>query len=337
MPQLAAIVGGISGAELTPDERAFFKDADPWGYILFQRNCVSRAQVRRLTDELREISGRDNLPILIDEEGGRVQRLKPPEWRQRQPMRSFGALCELDEARGIEALRLNTQILAEDLAELGVTVDCIPCLDLPAQGAHAIIGDRAFGADPALIARLGRIVAEEAEAAGILPVIKHIPGHGRANVDSHESMPRVSTPHDVLSASDFAPFKALSDMPMAMTAHVVYEAIDPENCATLSKTMIKSIIREEIGFDGLLMSDDLSMKALDQDLAKTAAACLQAGCDIALHCNGTVPEMEKLAEGLVPLSGLAKKRADNALSRLRRSTKQISVAHAEARLKELLA
>lgn len=337
MAELAAIVGGIEGPKLSESERAFFREANPWGYILFQRNCVSRAQVRRLTDELKDAAGRADLPILIDEEGGRVQRLKPPEWRARAPMRAFGALWERNPESGLEALRLNTQILAQDLAELGITVDCVPCVDVPVPGSHQVIGDRAFSADPEMVGQLGRIVVEAMEDAGVLPVIKHIPGHGRASVDSHDALPRVSASHAELSQSDFLPFKALNDAPMAMTAHVVYEAIDPEACATLSQKLIGQVIRAEIGFDGLLMSDDLSMKALAGSLAERGAGCLRAGCDVALHCNGTVAEMSELAAGLPQLVGAAKKRADAVVNRINKNRSQISLAEAEQRLKELMA
>jgi len=332
----AAVIFGMSGTELTDDERALFNAANPWGYILFQRNCVSRAQVRTLTEALRSLSGRSDLPILIDEEGGRVQRLKPPEWRVRPAMRRFGEIYERDRARGIEAARLDAALIAADLAELGINVDCIPCLDRPVPGAHAIIGDRAFGSDPEMIAALGRAVAEGLIGAGVLPVIKHMPGHGRANLDTHEALPRVATPHQELSRTDFAPFRAMKEQALGMSAHVIFEAIDSQACATLSAKLIAEIIRGEIGFDGLLMTDDLNMNALQGTLPGRAASALKAGCDVALHCNGKLDEMTAIAEVVPQLSGKSLERANAATALLARARKIARPSDIEPRLKELL-
>jgi len=333
---LSAAIYGLSGQELTGEERAFIREAEPWGFILFQRNCASRVQVRSLTDDLRTVTGRAALPILIDEEGGRVQRLKPPEWRKRPAMAAFGTLYAKDAARGIEGAQLNAQILAADLAEIGATVDCVPCLDIPVQGAHDVIGDRAFAKDPVVVARLGRIVAETLLEAGLLPVLKHMPGHGRASVDTHEALPRVSTPRADLSKSDFAPFKALSHLPLAMSAHVIYEAIDETLPATLSPRIIQEIIRDEIGFGGLLMTDDLNMKALSGGIGERAARAIRAGCDIALHCNGKLAEMQEVAKAVPDLEGKSLARAQAAERRIGRGA-GASVAGSERRLAELLA
>lgn len=333
---VSAAIYGLAGIELTGEERAFIREAEPFGFILFQRNCSSRAQVRRLTDDLRAATGRANVPILIDEEGGRVQRLKPPEWRKRPAMATFGALYARDAERGIEAAQLNAQLIAADLAEIGVNVDCIPCLDVPVPGAHDVIGDRAFARDPVVVARLGRVVAEALLEAGVAPVIKHVPGHGRAGLDTHEALPRVATPRAELGRTDFAPFRALADMPMAMSAHVIYEAIDAERPATLSPRAIEEIIREDIGFDGLLMTDDLNMKALTGSIGERAACAIRAGCDVALHCNGKLAEMREVAEAVPDLEGKSLARAEAAERSIGRGAAPARMA-LEARLAELLA
>jgi len=332
----AAVIFGLEGAELTANERAFFKSAEPWGLILFQRNCASRTQVKRLTDDLRALTGRDHLPILIDEEGGRVQRLKPPEWRKRPAMRTFGKLYEIDRSRGLEAARLNAQLIAEDLGELGINVDCVPSLDVPVPGSHNIIGDRAFGEDPAEVATLGRAVAETVLAAGMLPVIKHMPGHGRATLDTHEALPRVSTSRAELARTDFAPFKALNDQALGMSAHVIFESIDPDLPATLSPKVISEIIRGEIGFQGLLMTDDLNMNALQGTVASRASRALSAGIDVILHCNGKLGEMEEIAKVVPKLAGKSQARAGAAIELLKRPRAQVKIAQVEQRLKELL-
>ena len=259
----APAIFGLSGPALTAAERAFFTEVNPLGFILFTRNCREPAQLRALTDSLRDLTGRADTPILIDQEGGRVTRLGPPHWRKPPAAAGFARLAEVDVQAGVHAIKLNARLIADDLHRLGINVDCMPVLDLPQPDAHPIIGDRALGHEPAGIARLGRATCVGLIEGGVLPVIKHIPGHGRATADSHEALPRVDTPLLELKMSDFAPFRTLGDMPLAMTAHVVYTAIDPNNAATVSPVLIDSIIREHIGFDGLLMSDDISanMKA----------------------------------------------------------------------------
>jgi beta-N-acetylhexosaminidase len=294
---LAAIFG-CSDTALSADERAFFRDADPLGFILFQRNCASPDELRRLVADLRETVGRADAPVLIDQEGGRVARLKPPHWPAYPPARAVGA-------RGAEAVHLCARLIADDLAGLGISVDCAPVLDLPAVDADPIIGDRALGDAPAQVASLGRAACEGFLAGGVLPVVKHIPGHGRATVDSHLALPRVAASAAALAAHDFAPFRALAAMPWAMTAHVVYEAIDAGAPATLSPRLIVGTIRASIGFDGLLLSDDLSMKALDGGLGARAARALAAGCDVVLHCSGRLDEMAEIAAAATPLTPAA--------------------------------
>jgi beta-N-acetylhexosaminidase len=293
-----AVVLGCTGEELSPEERRFFRAADPVGFILFRRNCRDPAQVRDLVGSLREAIGRDDAPILIDQEGGRVARLGPPHWR-RYP--SAGRLGSLPDPRAAAAARLGARLMADDLRGLGITVDCLPVLDLPVPGADPVIGDRAYGNDPGRVANLGRAVCEGLLAGGVLPVIKHIPGHGRAALDSHHACPVVETGADELSHTDFAPFRALAGMPWAMTAHIVYMAIDPTAPATLSERVISQTIRGEIGFDGVLVSDDLSMQALGGEVAERASRALAAGCDLVLHCNGDRREMEAIAAATGPI------------------------------------
>jgi beta-N-acetylhexosaminidase len=304
----SAVIFGCAGSGLSAGERAFFRDADPLGFILFQRNCVAPDQVRELVAALRAAVGRADAPILIDQEGGRVQRLKPPHWP------AYPAPARL-AAVGEEAVRLGARLIADDLGRLGITVDCLPVLDIPVASADPVIGDRAYGDRPATVAALGRAACEGLLAGGVLPVIKHIPGHGRATVDSHLGLPRVETPRASLESSDFAPFRALADMPLAMTAHIVYTAIDAERPATLSRRVIGEVIRSSIGFDGMLLTDDLSMRALGGSLAERAAGALDAGCDVVLHCNGAMAEMTEIAGAVRPLSEAARTRLDRATKR----------------------
>lgn len=291
----SAVIFGCAGLLLRDSERQFFRDADPVGFILFARNVESPDQVRRLVAELRECAGGDSAFVLIDQEGGRVARLKPPYWREAPPAGRIGALYAASPDAGIAAAWLNARLQAEELHALGIDVDCAPVLDLSVPGAHDIIGDRSFGADTAAIAALGRSACNGFMAGGVLPVVKHVPGHGRALQDSHKALPVVSVARQVLESTDFAPFRDLADMPAAMTAHVVYEAVDPDNPATTSATVIRDVIRGAIGFDGLLISDDLSMKALQGGLGARAAAAHRAGCDVVLHCNGDMAEMQAVA------------------------------------------
>jgi len=332
---VSAAIYGLEGLALTPDEGAFFRDAEPWGFILFQRNCDDPEQIRRLVDELRTLTGRADTPILIDQEGGRVQRLKPPKWRAAPPAAAFGALCKSRPQEGREALAINTALIGAELAALGINVDCLPVLDVPQEGAHDIIGDRAYAKDAAAVAQLGRVACDALMSTGVLPVIKHIPGHGRALADSHFNLPVVDAPRDALEQIDFAPFRALRDMPLAMTAHVVYTAIDPDNCATVSPTVINEVIRGDIGFDGLLMSDDLSMKALKGSFSERTERALVAGCDLVLHCNGDMDEMTAIAGVTPTLSGAASVRAAAALARLKPAA-PFDVAQAQARLQALM-
>jgi beta-N-acetylhexosaminidase len=309
---LAAIFG-LSGLALTPAEAAFFSKVQPWGYILFARNIADAAQLRSLTDSLRALSGRAKLPIFIDQEGGRVQRLRPPLAPDYVPGRAIGALHARNRDAGLRAAWLLSRLHAFDLAAYGINADCLPVLDVPVEGAHDVIGDRAYSNDPAIVAEIGMAAAQGLLAGGVLPVIKHIPGHGRGAADSHYNLPVVETSHEELSRTDFAPFKALARMPLAMTAHITYTALDPDNCATLSKRVISKVIRKEIGFGGLLMSDDVSMKALSGDFTSRSAAIIRAGCDVVLHCNGDMAEMQAVAAALSPLEGKALKRAGAAV------------------------
>jgi beta-N-acetylhexosaminidase len=307
------VIFGCLGPTLTPEERELFRAVDPLGFILFGRNVVDPGQVRTLVDDLRATIGRADAPVLIDQEGGRVARLKPPHWRKSPPAGKIGALAA---TRGLEAAceaaRLNSRLLADELAALGIDVDCAPVADVPIPEAHEIIGDRAYSTDAFLVGKIARAAAEGFLAGGVLPVIKHIPGHGRALADSHEDLPVVEDRRAALDGSDFASFKALADLPWAMTAHVVYTAIDAEHPATTSPRVISEIIRSYIGFKGILVSDDLSMKALDGDLASRARASISAGCDLVLHCTGIYDEMKEVAGALTPMSAELVKRLASA-------------------------
>jgi beta-N-acetylhexosaminidase len=302
-----AILFSCAGESLSTEERAFFRDADPLGFILFQRNCRDREQVRALIDDFRDCVGRADAPVLIDQEGGRVARLKPPEWRRYPAAARLAALPEAEEV-----VRLGARLIADDLAALGVTVDAMPVLDLPVPGADNVIGDRAYGGDPALVARLGRAACEGLLAGGVLPIVKHIPGHGRSRVDSHKALPVVDEAAAMLEKTDFAPFGALRDMPWAMTAHVVFSAIDAHRPATLSSAVIDAVIRGSIGFDGVLVSDDIGMGALGGSFGERAAAVLAAGCDLVLHCNGKLDEMREAAEAAQSLTPQAASRVARA-------------------------
>lgn len=296
-----AVVLGCSGERLTVSERNFFAAADPVGFILFRRNCSSPDQVRDLVASLRACISRDDAPILIDQEGGRVARLRPPQWR-RYP--SAARLASLPDPSAEMAARLGARLIADDLARLGITVDCLPVLDLLVSGADPVIGDRAYGKDPERVARLAGAVCTGLLDGAVLPVLKHIPGHGRARVDSHHSCPLVDTSFEKLARTDFAPFRALAAMPWAMTAHIVYPALDARAPATLSSRMVAEVIRGEIGFDGVLVSDDLSMRALRGGLGERTRRALAAGCDLALHCNADPGEMEEVVAVAWPISPL---------------------------------
>ncbi|HJR56718.1 MAG TPA: beta-N-acetylhexosaminidase [Rhizomicrobium sp.] len=326
---------GLAGLALSAEENAFFRDVRPWGFILFARNIADPAQVRALVSSLRETVGDPRAPVLIDQEGGRVARLKPPHWHARPPGARFGEAYGVSAESAREATYLNARLIAHDLSSLGINVDCLPVLDVPAAGAHDVIGDRAFAADPSVIIDLGRAQIEGLLEGGVLPVMKHIPGHGRAGADSHFHLPRVTAGAEELSAVDFVTFRSLDTCPMAMTAHLVYDSIDPQRPATTSPKVIRDVIRGEIGFDGLLMSDDLSMKALDGPLNVRAKAALFAGCDVVLHCNGDMNEMKDVAVEAGVLEGAALRRANQALSLLL-EPRDFDPAAAEARVNALL-
>ncbi len=330
-----AAVFGCSGPELTAAERDFFRDADPFGFILFARNCRTPGQVRALTNAMRDAVGRTDAPVLIDQEGGRVARLRPPHWRATPPPAVFGRLAETNRAAAGEAVGLNYRLMGAELGRLGITVDCAPVLDAPGPGADPIIGERAFAAAPETVATLGRAAVEGLLAGGVLPVIKHIPGHGRALVDSHKALPVVDAPWDELRRLDFAPFRAMRDAPWAMTAHVVFSAVDPENPATMSAPVIEEVIRGEIGFAGVLISDDLEMAALSGGMGARAAAALNAGCDLVLHCNGTLEEMRDVAGAIGSISASSAARIAGAEGQ-RRRVADFDEQAAEARLEYLL-
>lgn len=331
----SAVIYGCSGHRLTPEERAFFADTRPWGFILFRRNVDSPEQVLALTSDLRDSVGDPDAPVLIDQEGGRVQRMGPPHWPKYPPGDAYlKASNDLSTAR--ELVRLGARLMAHDLRAVGVTIDCLPVLDVPVAGAHDIIGDRAYATDPATVAVLGRAAAEGLMAGGVLPVIKHMPGHGRAFADSHKELPTVHADLDTLEGWDFAPFKALSDMPIAMTAHVVFTAIDPKNPATQSKKAIK-LIRKHLGFQGLLLSDDLVMNALSGTLTERAEASLKAGCDLVLHWNGDMEEMRQVAAGVGKLKGKSARRAEAALARIVQAPEPFDPVAARARFDRMMA
>ncbi|TCS15442.1 beta-N-acetylhexosaminidase [Caulobacter sp. BK020] len=331
MASISAAILGCAGTTLTAEEAAFFRDVKPWGFILFKRNIADPNQVRALTAALRATVGRPDAPILIDQEGGRVARLAAPHWKKYPPGRAYGELVANDPLVAREITRLGARLIAHDLLDLGINVDCVPVLDVPDPQGHEIIGDRAYGDTPEQVAALGRAAAEGLLAGGVLPIIKHIPGHGRAMSDSHLELPVVKAKLAELDARDFAPFRVLSDMPMAMTAHVVYTAIDRSRPATTSKKAIRKIIRESIGFDGLLMSDDLSMKALSGDFRQRAKDSLAAGCDVVLHCNGDMAEMKAVMSGVGKLSREAKRRVQAVMGRLVKVPEPLDVAEARAR------
>ncbi|WP_448661139.1 beta-N-acetylhexosaminidase [Sphingomonas sp. CJ20] len=330
------VIFGISGLELTADERAFFKDADPLGYILFKRNCGDRAQMRALTDSLRELTGRDDLPILIDQEGGRVARMQPPEWPAFPAGAAFDALYDVAPISAIEACRASAQALGMMLAEVGVTVNCAPLLDVRQPTVTPAIGDRAFGGEPMRVAALGQAMLDGMRRAGVVGVIKHIPGHGRALVDSHLELPRVTADAAALE-SDIAPFASLHDAPMGMTCHLVFDAWDPLRPATLSPTVIGDIIRGRIGFDGLLMTDDIDMKALSGTAGEKAAGALAAGCDVVLDCWARMDEMVEIAGLIGEASPECRTRLDRAMATVAGAPEPADFAALIAKRDELLA
>jgi beta-N-acetylhexosaminidase len=308
-----AFITGIVGLELSSDEGGFLREADPWGMILFKRNISDPKQVAELTSSFHSILGR-HVPILVDQEGGRVQRLGPPNWPVYPPAQAFDRLYERDPAAGLAAARLGGRLLAADLQPLGIDVDCLPCADIPVSEADPVIGDRAYGDRPDKVAVLAGAHARGLMNGGVLPVLKHLPGHGRATADSHKSLPTVEADRGTLEATDFAAFRPLARLPLGMTAHVVFSAIDAAHPATTSATMVGEVIRGFIGFEGLLMSDDVSMGALSGTIGERSKAAIAAGCDVVLHCNGKLDEMQEVAASVPRLSGEAARRAGAALA-----------------------
>jgi beta-N-acetylhexosaminidase len=308
---IGAFICGVAGTTLQAEEREFLAQHRPFGVILFARNCENPAQVKALVSDIKAALDHPYIAILIDQEGGRVARLKPPHWRKYPPAQRFADLASRSEEEAARATYLNARLIAEDLRALGINTDCAPLADIPAPGSHDIIGDRAFGKTPERVIALARAQAQGLSDGGVMPILKHIPGHGRATADSHEDLPVVDATLAEMEHSDFLPFKALADLPMGMTAHILYTALDAERVATLSPIVIR-YIRERIGFDGLLMSDDLSMKALKGDFATLAKDIWAAGCDLVLHCNGKMDEMQAVASVARPLR-------DEALARVKRA------------------
>lgn len=314
MAESQTLILGCAGKTLTPEEKSFYRGERPWGFILFARNVGEPGQLRDLVAQMRDCVGRADAPVFIDQEGGRVQRLRPPLAPNYPAAGALGALHGEDAAAGLRAAWLLSRLHAFDLRRYGISADCLPVLDVPVAGASDVIGQRAYGRDPDVVAALGRAAADGLAAGGVLPVMKHIPGHGRAVSDTHFELPTVGTSLEELRSHDFAPFKALNDLPVAMTAHVVYAAVDPHNPATTSARVVEEIIRGEIGFEGLLVSDDTSMKALSGDFQTKAASILAAGVDLVLHCNGVMEEMAAVASRARPLEGRALARAERALA-----------------------
>jgi len=331
-----AAIYGIEGLALTDDERRLFRDCDPAGFILFKRNCETRAQLLRLTDSLRELSGRGDVPILIDQEGGRVARMRPPEWPAFPAAERFAQLYQAAPSSAIEAARSNARALGLMLREVGVNVDALPLLDVRQEGASDIIGDRALGSEPMQVAALGRAVLDGMASAGVVGIIKHIPGHGRALVDSHKELPVVTASAEELDV-DLEPFERLSSAPMGMMAHVVYMAWDPDHPASMSPTVIRNIVRERIAFDGFLMSDDIGMEALQGDFAARSAGVVAAGCDVALHCSGKMDEMVAIASAVPALSAEGEARLARAMAGTRVEAEDLDFAQEIAKRDQLLA
>ena len=331
---MRAFITGVAGTALTDEERGFLRETQPWGFIVFKRNVAGADSLRRLVDDCRNAVGR-RAPVLIDQEGGRVQRLGPPEWPSYPPGAAYGALYDRDREKGLAASRLGARLIAADLETLGIDVDCLPLGDVPVRGADAVIGDRAYGTAPDKVAAIAAALADGLADGGVLPVLKHIPGHGRATADSHKKLPVVTADRETLERTDFAAFRLLKALPIAMTAHVVFNVIDPMVPGTLSPLIVKGVIRDSIGFQGLLMSDDISMGALAGLLAERSAAAIAAGCDVVLHCNGEMPEMRAVAASVPELAGEAARRAAAALS-AKRPAAPIDIAASRADFARLM-
>jgi beta-N-acetylhexosaminidase len=332
---MRAFITGLAGPMLTAEEGLFLKDAEPWGVIVFRRNVTEPKVLRRLIDDVRNALGR-SAPVLIDQEGGRVQRLGPPHWPAYPPGAAYGALYDLDRAAGLRAAKLGARLIAADLAVLGIDVDCLPIADVPVPGADPIVGDRAYGTEPGKVAAIAGAIAAGLAEGGVLPVLKHIPGHGRATADSHQKLPVVTADRATLDGTDFAAFRPLSGLPLGMTAHVVFTAFDPVAPATTSAIIVREVIRDSIGFRGLLMSDDISMGALSGSLGERTAAALTAGCDMVLHCNGEMPEMLAVAAAAPVLAGQAARRAAAALA-MRKPAAPVDLAERRAEFENLMA
>jgi len=310
--RISPIIYGCKSIRLSDEEKAFYRETQPWGFILFSRNVETPDQVAALVDDFKSCVDHDDVAILIDQEGGRVRRLRPPHWQEYHSAQVIGNHYKQNPVRGKRIAWLQSRLMAFDLIKLGINVDCLPVLDVPIPGAHDVIGDRAYAEDVPSISELGRDAAQGLLDGGVLPVIKHIPGHGRSMVDSHLDLPRVETDFETLKETDFEPFKRLADLPVAMTAHVIYEAVDPAAPATTSKTVIDDIIRNYIGFQGLLMCDDLSMQALSGDFSQRVQSSFAAGCDVVLHCNGEMEEMRQIADALPEFGAKAFERVQQA-------------------------
>src|ERR1700676_1959237 len=309
-----AFITGVSGTALTAHERSFLREAEPWGLILFKRNAEAPAQLHALVASFREAVGRADAPVLVAQEGGRVQRLGPPHWPSYPAGAQFGRIWERDPASALEAARMGARLIAHDLLVLGIDVDCLPLADVPSPDADPIIGDRAYGESAVKVAAIAAAIADGLMEGGVLPVLKHLPGHGRATADSHHRLPTVTADRASLEAVDFAAFRPLASLALGMSAHVVFSAFDPVAPATTSVTMVQDVIRDSIGFEGLLMSDDISMQALSGSLAERSIAALAAGCDVVLHCNGMIDEMRAVAGAVPALAGMAEARAAAALA-----------------------
>jgi beta-N-acetylhexosaminidase len=331
-----AFITGLASTAMSPDERSFVREVQPWGLIVFKRNIESPEQLTALIGSFRDAVGRADAPVLVDQEGGRVQRLGPPAWPSYPPGAAYGRLYDRDRAKGLAAARLGARLIAADLIDGGINVNCLPLADVPVPGADSVVGDRAYGETPGKVAAIAGAIAEGLSDGGVLPVLKHIPGHGRATADSHASLPVVTVDRKTLEATDFAAFQPLAGLPLAMTAHVVFSTIDPVSPATTSAMMITEVIRGFIGFGGLLMSDDVSMGALSGSIGERTGAAIAAGCDMVLHCNGKLEEMREVAAESPMLSGDAARRADAALAS-RRPPKDIDLAAARAAFAAMMA
>jgi len=331
-----AFITGVSGTTLSGEERSFLRESQPWGLILFQRNVATPQQLTALVASFRDVVGRPQAPVLIDQEGGRVQRLGPPHWPRYPEGAQYGRIWERDRAEGLAAAHLGARLIAHDLIALGIDVDCLPLADVPTPDADPVIGDRAYGESAEKVAAIAGAVAAGLMEGGVLPVLKHLPGHGRATADSHHYLPTVAADRVTLEAVDFAAFRPLAGLPLGMTAHVVFSAFDPRSPATTSVTMVQDVIRDSIGFEGLLMSDDISMGALSGSVERRSRAAIDAGCDVVLHCSGKLEEMRAVAGAVPHLTGKSAARAAAAIAARRQPVREIDVAEARTAFAALL-